>query len=174
MTAALARRAGLVIAVEIDQALFPLLEETLKGYDNVQLVKGDARQVDFQKLLDDYAPGYTSCKVMGNLPYYITSPLIIRLLQGEFHKELLVFMVQKEVAQRITAQPGRKDYSSLSVVVQYFAQPEMVFGFTPCLLPTTGSGLCSDQTGLPGASCCQCQGWGNLFSSSAYCFSLPP
>ena len=65
MTAALARRAGLVIAVEIDQALFPLLEETLKGYDNVQLVKGDARQVDFQKLLDDYAPGYTSCKVMG-------------------------------------------------------------------------------------------------------------
>ncbi|MGI5926095.1 MAG: 16S rRNA (adenine(1518)-N(6)/adenine(1519)-N(6))-dimethyltransferase RsmA [Thermacetogeniaceae bacterium] len=131
LTAALARRAGLVIAVEIDQALFPLLEETLKGYDNVQLVKGDARQVDFQKLLDDYAPGYTSCKVMGNLPYYITSPLIIRLLQGEFHKELLVFMVQKEVAQRITAQPGRKDYSSLSVVVQYFAQPEMVFRVSP-------------------------------------------
>ncbi len=131
LTAALARRAGQVIAVEIDESLFPLLEETLKGYDNVQLVKGDARQVDFQQLLDDYAPGYTSCKVMGNLPYYITSPLIIRLLQGEFHKELLVFMVQKEVAQRMIAQPGGKDYSSLSVVVQYFAQPEMVFRVSP-------------------------------------------
>lgn len=131
LTAALARRAGQVIAVEIDESLFPLLEETLKGYDNVQLVKGDARQVDYQKLLEEYAPGFASCKVMGNLPYYITSPLIIRLLQGEFQKELLVFMVQKEVAQRIIARPGGKDYSSLSVVVQYFSQPEMVFRVSP-------------------------------------------
>jgi len=131
LTAALARRAGQVIAVEIDETLFPLLEETLKGYDNVQLVKGDARQVDYQKLLEDYAPGSTSCKVMGNLPYYIASPLIIRLLQGEFQKELLVFMVQKEVAQRMIARPGSKDYSSLSVVVQYFAEPEMVFRVSP-------------------------------------------
>jgi len=131
LTAALARRAGQVIAVEIDETLFLLLEETLKGYDNAQFVKGDARQVDYQKLLEDYAPGSTSCKVMGNLPYYISSPLIIRLLQGEFQKELLVFMVQKEVAQRMIARPGSKDYSSLSVVVQYLADLEMVFRVSP-------------------------------------------
>jgi len=144
LTAALARRAGQVIAVEIDETLFPLLEETLKGYDNVQLVKGDARQVDYQKLLEDYDPGSTSCKVMGNLPYYIASPLIIRLLQGEFQKELLVFMVQKEVAQRMIARPGSKDYSSLSVVVQYFAEPEMVFRVSPnafCPTPEVDSAV---------------------------------
>ncbi|CEO87307.1 MAG TPA: 16S rRNA (adenine(1518)-N(6)/adenine(1519)-N(6))-dimethyltransferase RsmA [Syntrophaceticus sp.] len=132
LTAALARRAGLVIAVEIDRALFPLLEEILCDYDNVRLVEGDARKVDFGGLLKDYASAFTGpCKVVGNLPYYITSPLIMRLLYGEFRKELLVFMVQKEVAKRIAACPGGKEYGSLSVAVQYLADPEFLFQVPP-------------------------------------------
>lgn len=132
LTAALARRAGRVIAVEIDRALFPLLQETLQGYDNIRLVAGDARTVDFEELLETHAPGFTRpCKVLGNLPYYITSPLLMRLLHQEFHKELLVFMVQKEVAERIAASPGGKEYGSLSVAVQYYAEPELLFNVSP-------------------------------------------
>lgn len=133
LTAALARQAGLVIAVEIDRALLPLLGETLREYDNVRLVEGDACKVDFGGLLRDYAPTFTgSCKVVGNLPYYITSPLIMHLLYGEFRKELLVFMVQKEVAKRITASPlGGKDYGVLSVAVQYLAEPAYLFQVSP-------------------------------------------
>lgn len=132
LTAALARQAGLVIAVEIDRNLFPLLKENLKDYDNIRLVQGDARTVDFGALLQEYAPGFTgSCKVLGNLPYYITSPLIMRLLDGGFRKELLVFMVQKEVAERIAASPGGKEYGSLSVAVQYSADPQLLFQVPP-------------------------------------------
>lgn len=132
LTAALARRAGMVIAVEIDRSLFPLLKETLAGFDNVRLVAGDARTVDFQELLESHAPGFTgSCKVLGNLPYYITSPLLMRLLCQGFRKELLVFMVQKEVAERIAAGPGGKVYGSLSVAVQYYAEPEVLFDVSP-------------------------------------------
>jgi 16S rRNA (adenine1518-N6/adenine1519-N6)-dimethyltransferase len=132
LTAALARRAGLVIAVEIDGSLLPLLKETLGGYDNIRVVKGDALKVDFGNLLDDYAPRFTgACKVVGNLPYCITSPLLMRLLYGEFRKELFVFMVQKEVARRIAAVPGGKDYGSLSVAVQYLAVPQCLFQVSP-------------------------------------------
>lgn len=132
LTAALARQAGRVIAVEIDDSLFPLLKETLREYDNIRLVKGDARKVDFKDLLKEYAPGFAgACKVVGNLPYYITSPLIMHMLYGEFRKELFVFMVQKEVAQRIAAGPGGKEYGSLSVAVQYLAEPELLFQVSP-------------------------------------------
>ncbi len=145
LTAALARQAGLVIAVEIDRSLFPLLEESLKEYDNVRLVQGDARQVDVGALLQEYAPGFDgSCKVMGNLPYYITSPLIMGLLYGEFRKELFVFMIQKEVARRIAASPGGKEYGSLSVAVQYLAEPEFLFQVSAhafCPVPDVASAV---------------------------------
>lgn len=132
LTAALARQAGMVIAVEIDRALFPLLQEVLQDYNNIRLVEGDARKVDFDELLREYVPGFTgACKVVGNLPYYITSPLLMRLLYGEFRKELFVFMVQKEVAQRIAACPGGKEYGSLSVAVQYLADPKFLFQVHP-------------------------------------------
>jgi 16S rRNA (adenine1518-N6/adenine1519-N6)-dimethyltransferase len=132
LTAALARRAGMVVAVEIDRSLFPLLKETLAGLENVRLVAGDARSVDYRELLESCAPGFTGpCKVLGNLPYYITSPLIMRLLGQGFRKELLVFMVQKEVADRIAASPGGKEYGSLSVAVQYYAEPEVLFRVPP-------------------------------------------
>ena len=114
LTAALARQAGLVIAVEIDRALLPLLDETLREYDNVRLVEGDACKVDFGGLLRDYAPTFTgSCKVVGNLPYYITSPLIMHLLYGSSVRTL-VFMVQKRL-QRAQLLLSRKDYGVLSI-----------------------------------------------------------
>ncbi len=132
LTAACARRAGLVIAVEIDEALIPALSEVLDGYQNVRVVVGDARSVDFRQLVERYAPwSRRPCKVVGNLPYYLTSPLLMRLLQGEFVAELLVFMVQKEVAERIVAEPGGKDYGSLSVAVRYWAEPEYLFSVGP-------------------------------------------
>ncbi|MDH7578322.1 MAG: 16S rRNA (adenine(1518)-N(6)/adenine(1519)-N(6))-dimethyltransferase RsmA [Bacillota bacterium] len=132
LTAACARRAGLVIGVEIDSALFPLLEETLREYGNVRLVAGDARKVDFEELVARYAPQFTGrYKVVGNLPYYLTSPLILRILDGGFRAGLLIFMVQREVAMRLTARPGGKDYGSLSVAVQYHAEPELLFTVSP-------------------------------------------
>jgi 16S rRNA (adenine1518-N6/adenine1519-N6)-dimethyltransferase len=132
LTEALARQAGMVIAVEIDRALFPLLQEVLQDYDNIRLVEGDALKVNFDELLKECVPGFTgACKVVGNLPYYITSPLLMGLLYGEFRKELFVFMVQKEVAKRIAAAPGGKDYGSLSVAVQYLAEPELLFQVSP-------------------------------------------
>ncbi|MDD2555807.1 MAG: 16S rRNA (adenine(1518)-N(6)/adenine(1519)-N(6))-dimethyltransferase RsmA [Syntrophaceticus sp.] len=132
LTAALARQAGMVIAVELDSALIPLLREVLQDHDNIRLVEGDALKVDFDELLKKFVPGFTGpCKVVGNLPYYITSPLLMGLLYGKFRKELFVFMVQKEVAQRIAADPGGKEYGSFSVAVQYQAEPEFLFQVSP-------------------------------------------
>jgi 16S rRNA (adenine1518-N6/adenine1519-N6)-dimethyltransferase len=132
LTKSCARLARQVVAVEIDHSLFPLLEEVLAGYQNVHLEAGDARTVNFDSLADHFQSDSTnSYKVVGNLPYYITSPLIMRLLSGGFRVELLVFMVQKEVAQRIVAGPGGKDYGALSVAVQYYSEPEIIFTLKP-------------------------------------------
>ena len=132
LTAACAERAGQVIAVEIDGNLFPLLEAELGAYPNVRLVQGDARRVDFESLVHTLAPGFTGhCKVLGNLPYYLTSPLLVSLLSGGLQAELMVLMVQQEVAERIVAAPGGKVYGSLSVLVQYYAMAEMLFKVAP-------------------------------------------
>lgn len=132
LTKACARRAGLVIAVEIDSSLFPLLSETLGDYENVRLVEGDAREVNFGELVDNMASRFDGrFKVVGNLPYYLTSHLIYYLLSRGFRTELFVFMVQKEVAERIVASPGGKDYGALSVLVQYYTEPELLFTVPP-------------------------------------------
>ncbi|MGD0621878.1 MAG: 16S rRNA (adenine(1518)-N(6)/adenine(1519)-N(6))-dimethyltransferase RsmA [Thermacetogeniaceae bacterium] len=132
LTAACAERAGRVIAVEVDRDLFPLLEAELGAYPNVRLVQGDARQADFVSLARTLAPDFAShCKVLGNLPYYLTSPLLVRLLSGALQAELMVLMVQQEVAGRIVADPGGKEYGSLSVLVQYYAMPELLFKVAP-------------------------------------------
>ncbi|HAA89748.1 MAG: Ribosomal RNA small subunit methyltransferase A [Thermoanaerobacterales bacterium 50_218] len=128
LTTACARRAGLVIGIELDQQLFPVLEEILCEFDNVRLIPGNALEVDF----DELAAGFSSdslkpYKVLGNLPYYLSSPLLLRLLEGNFRAELFVFMLQREVAERLVARPGGKNYGSLSVVVQYYAEPELLF-----------------------------------------------
>jgi 16S rRNA (adenine1518-N6/adenine1519-N6)-dimethyltransferase len=132
LTAACAERAGLVIAVEIDRGLFSLLETELEAYSNVRLVQGDARRVDFESLKRTLAPDFAGrCKVAGNLPYYLTSPLLVSLLSGGLQAELMVLMVQQEVAGRIVASPGGKDYGSLSVLVQYYSIPELLFTVSP-------------------------------------------
>jgi 16S rRNA (adenine1518-N6/adenine1519-N6)-dimethyltransferase len=132
LTEACAERAGLVIAVEVDENLFPLLEAELGAYPNVRLVQGDARKVDFESLARTLEPDFSGrCKVMGNLPYYLTSPLLVRLLSGGLQAELLVLMVQREVAGRIVAVPGGKEYGSLSVLVQYYSMPELLFTVPP-------------------------------------------
>ncbi len=132
LTVACAERAGRVIAVEIDESLFPLLEAELGAYPNVRLVQGDARRVDFASLARRLAPDSAGhCKVLGNLPYYLTSPLLVSLLSGGLQAELMVLMVQQEVAGRIVAAPGSKEYGSLSVLVQYHATAEMLFKVAP-------------------------------------------
>jgi 16S rRNA (adenine1518-N6/adenine1519-N6)-dimethyltransferase len=134
LTAACAARAGLVIAVEIDAGLLPLLESELQGYPNVRLVEGDALKMDWVGLVRLLAPAGSTdraCKVVGNLPYYLTTPLLTDLLSGELRPELMVLMVQHEVAERIVADPGSKIYGSLSVLARYHAVPELLFSVAP-------------------------------------------
>lgn len=136
LTAALARRSGLVISVEIDQTLFPVLGEVLEEFHNVRLVPGDARKMDYRALVERYAPGVTGWKVAGNLPYYLTSHLLAALLCDWPQAEDLVFMVQQEVAERIVAAPGGKDYGTLSLLAGYYTRPELLFTVKPqCFYP---------------------------------------
>lgn len=124
LTARLAAAAGVVVAVELDRALVTLLKETL-AYPNLAVVEGDALEVDFDTLVQVNG-GRLPYKVVANLPYYITSPVLLRLLGGKFAVSLLVLMLQKEVALRLVARPGTKEYGSLSVLVRYRCEAELV------------------------------------------------
>jgi 16S rRNA (adenine1518-N6/adenine1519-N6)-dimethyltransferase len=117
LTEAMARRAGRVVAVEIDDQLVPLLRDVLAGCDNVQIVAGDALRIDLEQLVQ----GASRVKVVANLPYYVTSPLIMRCLEAPLPLERMVVMVQAEVADRLGAAPGTKEYGALTVAVQYRA-----------------------------------------------------
>lgn len=125
LTQRLAAAGAPVVAVELDERLLPVLRETLAPYRNVQLVRGDALEVDLDALVAAHG-GKSPYKVAGNLPYNITGPLVARLLQGRLAIERLVLMVQKEVADRFVAQPGTKDYGSLTVLVQYRTRCQIV------------------------------------------------
>ncbi|GAB6138909.1 16S rRNA (adenine(1518)-N(6)/adenine(1519)-N(6))-dimethyltransferase RsmA [Halanaerobaculum tunisiense] len=126
LTAQLADQAGQVIAVELDERLIPVLEDTLAGYNNIDVVQGDALEVDFDQLAG------TGYKVVANLPYYITTPIIMRLLEEDFAVENLVVMVQKEVAERMVATPeDGKDYGTLSIGVQYHTRGNIAFTVPP-------------------------------------------
>ncbi len=132
LTVACARRAGLVIALEVDARLFPPLEEAVAGHHNVRLVQEDARTADFEALVSRFAPGCKEFKVVGNLPYYLATTLIMRLLEEAAPGAgLFVFMVQEEVAARFVARPGGKEYGALSVAVQYRGTPEVLFRVSP-------------------------------------------
>ena len=131
LTRRMARSASQVIAVELDTHLLPILQETLAEYPNASVVHGDALKVDFDKLAEDrtdgvFGQGGKSYKLVANLPYYITTPLLIHLISSGFNLERLVVMMQKEVADRLQASPGGKEYGSLSVLVQYYTLPEIV------------------------------------------------
>ncbi len=140
MTALLAQRAGRVVAVEIDKMLMPILEETLSGYDNVILINDDILKVDMKNIVEAYNGG-RPVKVVANLPYYITTPIIMALFESHVPLESVTVMVQKEVADRMKAEPGTKDYGALSLAVQYHARPEIVANVPPnCFIPRPGVG----------------------------------
>lgn len=126
LTQGLAEAGGKVTAVEIDRRLIEVLGKTLEGYENIKIVHGDILRIDVAK--EVMAPRY---KVVANLPYYITTPIIMGLLEARMPIDVLVTMVQKEVAERMVAVPGTKDYGSLSVAVQYYTQPEIMFLVPP-------------------------------------------
>jgi 16S rRNA (adenine1518-N6/adenine1519-N6)-dimethyltransferase len=133
MTAELAVKAGKVIAVEIDKNLIPALKENLSAFSNVTIICGDIMETDLESL----TKGWTGpLKVISNLPYYITTPIIMMLLEGNVAWDTLVFMVQKEVAQRMAAKPSTKDYSALSIAVQYYSDPKLAFTVSKnCFIP---------------------------------------
>lgn len=126
LTQGLAEAGGQVVAVELDRHLIQVLSKTLEGYENVKVVHGDILKLDISREIP--AERY---KVVANLPYYITTPIIMRFLEDHLPAELLVTMVQKEVAQRMVAKPGGKDYGALSVAVQYYTEPEIMFIVPP-------------------------------------------
>ena len=127
LTQQLAKAAGKVLAIELDKKLVEILQKTIvEPYPNVEIIQGDAGRIDLQELLAQrLAPGKRA-KVAANLPYYITTPLIMRLLEEQLPLERVVVMVQKEVADRMVATPGGKDYGALSVAVQYYTNPQIV------------------------------------------------
>lgn len=140
MTQYLAQAAGKVAAVEIDRALIPILEDTLSGYDNVKIIHEDVLKLDIRKLLDEER-WERPIKVVANLPYYITTPIIMGLLESRVPLDSITVMVQKEVAQRMQGKPGTEEYGALSLAVQYYAEPEIVANVPPnCFIPRPNVG----------------------------------
>ena len=140
MTQYLAERAARVVAVEIDEGLIPILQETLKDYGNVTLIRADILKVDIKELAQEYGGG-RPFKVVANLPYYITTPIVMGLLEGDAPVESITIMVQKEVAERMQAGPGSKDYGALSLAVQYYADPYIAANVPPnCFIPRPNVG----------------------------------
>ncbi|MBE5884740.1 MAG: 16S rRNA (adenine(1518)-N(6)/adenine(1519)-N(6))-dimethyltransferase RsmA [Lachnospiraceae bacterium] len=140
MTQYLAESAGEVVAVEIDKALIPILQDTLQEYDNVTVINDDILKVDINKIVQERNAG-RPIKVVANLPYYITTPIIMGLFESHVPLKSITIMVQKEVADRMQVGPGTKDYGALSLAVQYYAKPEIVANVPPnCFIPRPNVG----------------------------------
>ncbi len=140
MTQYLAEAAGRVCAVEIDAKLIPILQETLAAYDNVTVLHQDIMKLDLKELAERENGG-RPIKVVANLPYYITTPIIMGLFEKDVPLESLTVMVQKEVADRMQVGPGTKDYGALSLAVQYYAKPYIVANVPPnCFIPRPAVG----------------------------------
>ena len=140
MTQYLCESAGAVAAVEIDKNLIPILHDTLSEYDNVEIINNDILKVDIAALAEEKNGG-RPIKVVANLPYYITTPIIMGLFESHVPIESITVMVQKEVADRMQCGPGTKDYGALSLAVQYYAKPEIVANVPPnCFMPRPNVG----------------------------------
>ncbi len=140
MTQYLAEAAREVVAVEIDTKLIPILQDTLKEYDNVTVLNEDILKVDIRKIAEERNGG-KPIKVVANLPYYITTPIIMGLFESEVPLDSITVMVQKEVADRMQVGPGTKDYGALSLAVQYYAEPYIVANVPPnCFIPRPAVG----------------------------------
>lgn len=140
MTQFLCENAAFVTAVEIDQNLIPILQDTLSIYKNVEVVNDDILKVDIKKLAEEKNGG-KPIKVVANLPYYITTPIIMGLFESHVPLKSVTVMVQKEVADRMKAEPGTKNYGALSLAVQYYAKPEIAANVPPnCFMPRPSVG----------------------------------
>ena len=139
LTQYLAARAKKVIAVEIDAALIPILHETLGMFDNVEIIHEDIMKFDIDGYFEQFSADACRRKVVANLPYYITTPVLMRLLEGKTAFDTMLFMVQKEVAERILAAPGTKDYGALSLAASYYTETQMAGTVPPsCFVPRPG------------------------------------
>ncbi len=136
LTQYLAEAAGTVTAVEIDDKLIPILEKTLADYDNVRVIHGDIMKQDIAQIFEG-----KRFKIVANLPYYITTPIIMSLLESRVPADSITVMIQKEVADRMKAAPGSKDYGALSLAVQYYAEPYLAANVPPnCFMPRPNVG----------------------------------
>ncbi|MCR5213909.1 MAG: 16S rRNA (adenine(1518)-N(6)/adenine(1519)-N(6))-dimethyltransferase RsmA [Eubacterium sp.] len=136
LTQHLAENAGRVVAVEIDNKLIPILEKTLAQYDNVQVINGDIMKQDIGAIFDG-----NPFSIVANLPYYITTPIIMSLLESRVPADTITVMIQKEVAERMQAGPGSKDYGALSLAVQYYSEPYLAANVPPnCFMPRPNVG----------------------------------
>lgn len=134
LTQLMAEAAGRVIAVEIDKKLIPVLEDTLSDYDNIRIINEDILKLDMHKLIKE--EGIKSLKVVANLPYYITTPIIMGLIERDLPIESITVMIQKEVAERMNARPSTKAYGSLTLAVNFYASTEIVTMVPPgCFIP---------------------------------------
>lgn len=135
MTQYLSVAAGKVVAVEIDKSLIPVLSDTLSEFSNVTVINEDILKLDLKKIAEEYNQG-RPIKVVANLPYYITTPIIMSLFENHVPLDTITIMVQKEVADRMKTGPGSKDYGALSLAVQYYAHPEVIANVPPnCFMP---------------------------------------
>lgn len=130
LTQNIAERAKSVLAIEIDRNLIPILRDTLKEYSNIEVVNADVLKLDLNELIEDKLKG-ENVKVIANLPYYVTTPIIMKFLEGRVKVQSLTIMIQKEVAERMQAGPGTKDYGSLSIAVQYYCNPKILLKVPP-------------------------------------------
>ena len=139
LTQALCEAAGRVIAVEIDRDMLPILDENLAYYDNYEIINEDVLKLDLNKLISERKADYRHIKVAANLPYYITTPIIMELLESRLPITSITVMVQKEVADRMQAEPGSADYGALSLAVQYYADACITANVPPnCFIPRPG------------------------------------
>ncbi|NQD67562.1 16S rRNA (adenine(1518)-N(6)/adenine(1519)-N(6))-dimethyltransferase RsmA [Bacillus haikouensis] len=126
LTEHLARTSGKVVAFEIDQRLIPILGDTLSPYDNVKIINKDVLEADVKTIIEEEFDGFEDIMVVANLPYYVTTPIILKLLMERLPIRGICVMLQKEVGDRISAKPGTKEYGSLSIAIQYYTKAEMV------------------------------------------------
>ncbi len=134
LTEELLLRAKLVICIEIDKTLIPILEENFKNFDNLVIINEDVLKVDLKEIIETH--GFKSAKLVANLPYYITTPIIMNVLENGYPISDIIVMIQKEVAYRMNAKPSTKDYGALSIVVNYYADTYLVANVPPnCFMP---------------------------------------
>lgn len=126
LTEQLAKKCKKVVAFEIDQRLLPILQDTLAPYPNTHIIHQDILKADVKKVIEEELAGISDIMVVANLPYYVTTPIIMKLLEENLPVRGMVVMLQKEVGDRISAKPGTKEYGSLSIAIQYYTEPEMV------------------------------------------------